>query len=289
MRKSTDMSPNVRSSKGRGPLKHVIITSGRSGSNYLTDVINGHPALTNYGEVFGDYMVPYRWHRRFQYGGAALDEYLDFTLSSRRHFEMAKLYSIARRTQQRKPLRPKKWKNLESIGVKEFSPRLMTLGLDRYLSERPEIKVIHLHREDVLARAISVLHLQESKTVAVTSDRGTTRRIYLPAKSVVDMVRTIEREMGEQHQLVDAIAPERVLDVAYAELFASSTSHDRIIASLFDFLQVDRMLTVSAHRKILPTTMWETLTNSEEVAEVLTMAGLAQHLPPRPAIRNSAA
>lgn len=282
------MSRDVRSSEARGPSKHVIVTSGRSGSNYLTDVINGHPALTNYGEVLGDYMLPYRWHRRFQYGGAGLGEYLDFTLSSRRHFEMAKLYSIARRTQQRKPLRPKKWKNLESIGLKEFSPRLLKLGLDRYLSERPEIKVIHLHREDVLARAISVLHLQESKTVAVTSDHRSNSRIYLPAKDVVNMVRTIEQEMSEQHELVKAIAPERVLDVAYAELFASTTSHDRIIASLFDFLHVDRMSTVSTHRKILPTTMWETLTNSEEVAEVLTKAGCAHYLPPRPPIERPA-
>jgi hypothetical protein len=280
------MSRNERSS---GPSKHVIVTSGRSGSNYLTDVINGHPALTNYGEVLGDYMVPYRWHRRFKYGGVALDDYLDFTLSSRKHFEMAKLYSIARRTQKRKPLRPKKWKNLESIGLKEFSPRLLTFGLDRYLSERPEIKVIHLHREDVLARAISVLHLQESRTIAVTSDPGMVRRIYLPAKNVVDMVRTVEREMDEQHELVDEVAPGRVLDVAYAELFASTTSHDRIIASLFDFLNVDGMVTVSTHRKILPTTMWETLTNSEEVAEVLTMAGFGHYLPPRPSIENPAA
>ena len=138
-------------------------------------------------------------------------------------------------------------------------------------------------------RAISVLHLQESKTVAVTSDRGTTRQIYLPAKNVVDMVRTIEREMGEQHELVDAIAPERVLDVAYAELFASTTSHDRIIASLFDFLQVRPDVDRQRTSKDPP---------DHDVGDLDQLRGsgrsahdgrFAQYLPPRPPIENPAA
>ena len=41
--------------------KHFIFTSGRSGSNYLSNTLNISKKCVNYGEVLGEWTVPYKW------------------------------------------------------------------------------------------------------------------------------------------------------------------------------------------------------------------------------------
>lgn len=45
--------------------KHIILTNGRSGSNYISGVLNSHPHITNYGEVLGEWTVPYMIYDKF--------------------------------------------------------------------------------------------------------------------------------------------------------------------------------------------------------------------------------
>ncbi len=40
--------------------RHIILTSGRSGSNYLANTLNQHPQIVNYGEVLATTLIPYK-------------------------------------------------------------------------------------------------------------------------------------------------------------------------------------------------------------------------------------
>jgi len=37
--------------------RHINLTSGSSGSNYLTNTLNQHPQLVNYGEILAGMLI----------------------------------------------------------------------------------------------------------------------------------------------------------------------------------------------------------------------------------------
>ncbi len=58
--------------------RHIIFTNGRSGSNYIANIINQHPNAVNYGEVLGDWTLPYKIHQKIGMGGKSDIEYLEY-------------------------------------------------------------------------------------------------------------------------------------------------------------------------------------------------------------------
>jgi hypothetical protein len=82
--------------------KHIIFTHGRSGSNYLRDLLNTHPHVTNYGEVLGDWTLPQKLHK-IGWGGQSNIEFLERVYSSQSFFYLAQLYSTYEHVRKRKP------------------------------------------------------------------------------------------------------------------------------------------------------------------------------------------
>ncbi|MEM7581601.1 MAG: hypothetical protein AAF316_17540, partial [Cyanobacteria bacterium P01_A01_bin.80] len=58
--------------------KHLILTNGRSGSNYLVTLFNSHPQITNYGEVLGDWTLPYKLNKKIKFGLPLFDNYHNY-------------------------------------------------------------------------------------------------------------------------------------------------------------------------------------------------------------------
>lgn len=256
-----------------------MFTNGRSGSNFVVDCLNQHPLLCNYGEVLGSYMPPMRLHDRFGYGGRDAESYLDFVLSSRIHFEISKLYSTVSRLKRRRKPRRKRWSDLTSIGIKDFAIRFDERDVIDYLAARPYIKVISLHRENTLRRAISLSSLMQ--TGVVRADRPGVSKVEaleIDVDHLVDQIAVLEHEKKEQLRVVGALDPARCLRLTYEDLFASEDRTQQLIGGVYRFLGVEPIPIRFDQRKILPTDLERTIRNYAEVASTLRDAGLGHYL-----------
>ena len=57
--------------------RHLILTHGRSGSNFLTNSLNLHPQVVNYGEVLGDWTLPCKLRKLNLLNSESYEQYLD--------------------------------------------------------------------------------------------------------------------------------------------------------------------------------------------------------------------
>jgi hypothetical protein len=56
---------------------HIILTNGRSGSNFVVNIINQHPQILNYGEVLGEWTILRKLHKVGILRSSDDREYLD--------------------------------------------------------------------------------------------------------------------------------------------------------------------------------------------------------------------
>ncbi len=259
--------------------KHLVFTNGRSGSNFIADAINQHPALCNYGEVLGSYMPTMRLHRAVGYGGRTVENYLDHILTSRRHFELASRYSaIARRRRGLQP-RNKRWSELESIGVKDFGIRFSEHNLDDYLARHPEISVIELHRENTLHRAVSVISLERTGRVSSLDRRPSGRSgLEIDPTELLRLMRRMDHEMDRQLHVVAGLDPERMISLRYEDVFATEMSPGATMRRVFDFLGVDPLEITTTHRKVLSPDLSQSIANFDEVSDALSRSRFAHLL-----------
>jgi len=148
--------------------RHVILTLGRSGSNFLVDIINRHPNLLNHGKVLGDSMTVRRWQERLGLFRGDDAAWLDFLLGNRPAFHAAQAVRSAGHARGGRLTGLRSRRRLASLGIKEFSPNLRRLGLDSHLKDRPGIRVIALRRRSALDRTISSLMPGETGVVAAS-------------------------------------------------------------------------------------------------------------------------
>lgn len=263
------------------PRPHVIFTNGRSGSNYVANLLNAHPNVTNYGEVMGEYSPAFKIHQRFRLWGASTEEYLDQVLSSRSYFEAAQAYSALQHLRRRQRPNRKKWKTTSSIGFKEFGIRFERRGLDDYLADRPDIKVVSLVRENTFDRLVSVHRMAQTKEIAAAHSHGpvSNRAISIPVETVLRDLDVFEVEKEYQLGVVQALPPERVLHVTYEELFASDRAQVQFRSDLFELLGVANEAVQSSHRKLSTQPIECRLANYAEIREAVATTAHARYLP----------
>ncbi len=259
--------------------RHVILTSGRSGSNLLVATLNQHPQVMNYGEVLGRWMLPARLHDRFGYGGSTPETYLDHTLGSRRHFWLAQGFAAGARTRNRRRPGLKRWGALATIGIKEFSTHLHRRGLQRYLAERPDIEVVHLVRANQLRRVLSLESMRATgRAKAESADHPEAPRLSPDPDRVVAMLDRLEDERAAEERLVGALEPDRVLHVDFDDLTASASATQAGADRIFGFLGVDPVPVSVRHRRLSPPRLADQVDDPDALAEVLVRRGYGHYL-----------
>ncbi len=259
--------------------RHVVLTSGRSGSNHLVATLNQHPELVNYGEVLGAWMAPARLHERFGYGGRTHADYLDHTLASRRHFVLAQAWGSALRMRRRERPQTKRWSRIRTVGVKDFSIHFHRLGLVDYLGHRPDIRVVHLVRTNQLRRALSLHAMRRTGVVKVAPGEASERPVLRPDPTdLVALIDRLEGERADEERLVGRLDPARVLRIRFEDYVATPASVQAHADSLFAFLGLDPVPVRSPQRRILPVDLAATVANHEELADALRAGGHARYL-----------
>ncbi len=250
--------------------KHLILTNGRSGSNYLRSLLNQHPQVVNYGEVLGDWTIPYKLHKRLGLGGNSSESYLDYIYNSKVFFYLAQIYSAYSKIIKKEKINFKNINQILTIGIKDFSINFVRKNIEHYLRERKDILVINLFRKNSLKRLISLQSMELSGVVELRGNNvKTKRKLNLPTANLLPQLEIFEGEKKQQFDLLSQIEQKRILNIAYEDYFSSPKSQEQFNHQIFEFLEVPEMTVQSNHSRILPDKISEKVENYEEVAQTL--------------------
>lgn len=259
--------------------KHVVLTLGRSGSNLLVDMLNQNPAVLNVGEVLGDWSPLRRLQRRagFRWGDDAawLDAIHD-------HPVLFRAMCLARNLRKRRAGKRQDIKaatGIASVGFKEFQINFRNHGLDTYLAERPEVRVIGLTRRNVIDRMVSVAILEASGPVKISRSQGAApRRIMLPPAEVIPRLDVIARETDALDAALRRIGTNRVYRLDYEDFLRSPDHSIAHLLAIYRHIGVPDYIPQIRQYKILPEDPLDGLANGEEVREIIARSFYARWL-----------
>ncbi len=253
--------------------KHIILTNGRSGSNYLANLLNLHPEITNYGEVLGDWTLPYKLYKlinKVPRNKILVSDYLDYIFENRIFFNAAQYYSMYSHIKKKEKPNFKQNKQIKTIGVKDFSINFYRRGIANYIAERPNLYIINLYRDNSLKRLLSLNLMNATGVVAVKNPQPRKKtKIKLPIDNLIEEIELYEKEKEEQFELIKLSPKDKVMNVKYEDYFSSSEAHKLHNKNIFNFLEVCQLNLVSEHKKISSKSLVDVLENYDQVAEVL--------------------
>ncbi len=260
-----------------GETQHFILTSGRSGSNYLSNTLNLSPDCTNYGEVLGDWTVPYRLfgHLICRWWGA--EAYLRFIYRSRVFFRLAQIYSAFSHLRTGRKVNFKRLHQIRSLGIKDFMLTIEQRQAENFLLKHPEIKIIYLYRKNLLKKFISQESLQRRK-IAKSYKSVKMEALYIDPATLLENLRQFKKEADKERTYLKQLKNHQILELAYEDYFASSESILVWNQRIFEFLGITPHIEKSKQKKIMPNTLKDAVSNSDEIVALLKGGEFEQFL-----------
>ena len=251
--------------------RHVIHTLGRSGSNTLVDMLNQNPAVLNYGEVLGDWNQIRKLQKRL---GLYKDDdaaYLDALLGNPTVLRVANTFRNATKLATGKAGERKRLGQVSTVGFKEFSLNFERRGLQDYLPEVPDLRVIGLVRANVLERMISNAFLQQTGVISSKSKQAgaATRMLHIPPQEMIGRLETIEAENAALETQLSALPADRVLRLDYTDLYSGETRTRETMQQVYDFLDVPGIEPEIRMKKVVKKNPLDAIENREEILAVL--------------------
>jgi len=259
--------------------KHFILTHGRSGSNFLVNTINLHPNLVNYGEVLGEWTLPYRLCNYKRCSDSDWSVFIDNLYSSSIYYYAAQVISLFSHLKKRKPSNFKTKNNITSIGIKDFAFLLKNRCLEDYLASNQDIKVIYLARKNQFNRYLSLLNMQI--TGQVKSETGNATKVSkfsIDIEDLLSSLKTYEAEMFIAEDILKDVSPSRILRIYYEDYFNNEENIQSTNRKVFEFLGVNSIDIYSSHKKILNNSLEELILNFQEVKEALAASPYNRYL-----------
>jgi LPS sulfotransferase NodH len=237
--------------------RFVVLSTQRSGSTWVVDMLNSHARVVAYAELF-----MHGGRGRPRWGGATdlpfWQTFLAQNGTSRsRLLRSYWLWRYLGRVYARRP-------GIDAAGFK-----LMYSQLDAARPLLPalvarRVVVIHLVRRNALDVLVS-RHSAAARGTHHARERVDPVRVHLPAKDLVSRISEHERSVETARRLLARVRlPCR--EVAYEDLVAD---RDRQFALLFSFLGTDPAAPTSALTKLNPASHRELIENYDEVRSAL--------------------
>ena len=225
------------------PVCFVVITPGRSGSNHLLSMFDSHPRISHCGELFGPSFLGNPATRKIMESEGFLQYYKKS--QTRKGFEKAIgskfLYSYFR----------------DEYIERYAAPELEKVY--RYIIERPDIRVIHLWRENPLRVLVSFEIASLTKKFVQLEESVEEVRINLAPALVKSRVDEI---LEEQEWARATFKNHPFHEVSYEELV---TSQECCLKEITEFLSVDTVSLSSRTQKQNSRQLSETLENFDEL------------------------
>lgn len=253
------------------PSRHLLLTNGRTGSNFIRTLIQSHPQMMNYGEVLGSWTPFHKLlrarYRHFQDNA----HYIGWILHSRFLFEMMQVYystsGIVKRAAGYQITGRKTWRNLVSIGIKEFYTHLEPEGCLDTLLDEGKMRLIALVRNNTLQRYVSWMAAEQTGV-------WVTQRVSSPIRIKIDvdhMMRNLPGLEEEKQGVIDTwrhYSGPKIL-IEYERMFADPECTEKVKKEVIEFLQAEPMTVVSGCRKILPEKLGEKVLNYDAMCRAL--------------------
>jgi len=256
--------------------RHFILTSGRSGSNYLTNTLNQHPHIVNYGEVLGEWTLAYKIHKPFE-RLLSWRHYLDILYNSTIIYYFAQFISLHSHLKKNESINFKQKREITNIGIKDFAFLLRNRTLLTYLESSSDIKVIYLHRRNILKRYLSLIKMNTSGIVK-TDIHLKNASVFVDIEDLFLKLKVYSQETKLEEEIVSTLPEERLLEIIYEEYFLDTASRTSTNNKVFKFLGVTPIPVESKQKKIGNDNLQEYIRNYEEVYKILKGTEFEEYL-----------
>ena len=248
--------------------KHFVLTIGRSGSNFLVNTLNKHPNVVNYGEVLGDWTLPYKLYKVLSIFNLNIKNYLDCFFYSKLFFYAGQLVSAASHAKNNQKIQFKLYSNIRSIGIKDFSFLLKDRDVIDYFTQANDLKIIHLYRKNILKRYISLA--QMSQTGIIKTDSIVEHKtIELDIPDMLQKLETFSNELQLSFSIANKIPSERIFSLSYEDYFRSHEDTLHFNKEIFKFLGVHPITVASNQKKIGKDDLKTYIRNYDDVVTAL--------------------
>ena len=250
--------------------RHVVLTSGRSGSNHLVAALNHHEELCNFGEVLGPWTLPAKLWSPLARLGASNSALLDIIYESRAVYYAAQSVSYLRRSARDEETHFRPRGALKSLGVKEFFLHLRDEETLAWFVSCQDLSIIHLRREDLLARALSVLRLRETGRAVTRVGEGGGAALRVDPAELLRLVADLEVEAKEEEEIIRRLSHQKVLTLVYERDLANAEATAATLARTCEFLGVGAVeAPETGHRSAVSGRAIEAVENRAEVEQAL--------------------
>ncbi|MEA5443735.1 hypothetical protein VB739_14340 [Cyanobium gracile UHCC 0281] len=264
--------------------KHFIYTEARSGSNFLVDLFNQHPHLVNYGEVLGDWTKPHKIYHALMRKKPDM-AYLKLIYSSQLFFYLSQCYYAYQNFRRRKPIRFKCYRQISSVGIKDFHHTLLKYGLLDFFKSNPDLYIIYLYRQNLLKQHLSLEVMRTTRVVSseMTQDGKTvsqarSARIWVDPSDVLAVLANAEKEVLQREDILSHVDSGHLLRISYEDLFASPESQAQFRRQAFEFLGVEPIAVTSRQRKLSSDNLQDLIENYDELHQGLINTPYAKYL-----------
>ena len=222
----------------------VILSSGRSGSTLLIQLLNCHPKIACKGELLNRNYL--QLHNLRGASSRVLINYILATL-----------------------IPSKVW--LPYIGFKLFNEQLefCSLHLKDILTALFCPHVIILYRENILETYVS-LEIAFKTDVWYSEGSGTSEKIEVDWKNFVDYAMTEKARWKSSMQEMSMYSDREVLFISYEELIGD---RNKTMNNIFRFLNIDMCHVEAASKKQNPLPLKEKVINYEQIKQKILQSG----------------
>lgn len=250
--------------------RHLVLTSGRSGSNHLVAAINQHPDLCNFGEVLGPWTLPGRLWSPLMRLGASRGTLLETVYSSRGVYYAGQSLSYLARKFSGDSTHFRRRGKLQSLGVKEFFLHLEDPAVLSWFRACEELSIVHLRREDLLARALSVLRLNmNGRAVTRAGDEGVDL-LHVDPSSLLETLDTLVLEAHAEEEALRELSHHQCLSLVYERDLSSPEATQETLSRVHEFLAVEPLpLMDTGHRSAVSGRAIEAVENRSEIERAL--------------------
>jgi hypothetical protein len=249
---------------------HIILTHGRSGSNYLTNTLNNHPDIVNFGEVLGKWTLPNKLYRLVSYFGVSESSFLHYLYTGKSAFYLSQAISALSHLVNKKKINWKSYSNIETVGIKDFVFLVHERKITQYIQSQKNLKVIYLYRENLLRRYLSGINMKTTQVVKIeSSNQRAYNKYQIDIEHMLDELKVIEHEHAIGDEILSSLDKSRVFIIKFESFFQIQQYREKIMKELYNFLNVSEVVSLSNQRKIMSDNLGDIIENFNEVQMAL--------------------
>lgn len=212
------------------PTRFIVLATQRTGSTWLSDMLDSHPAIAAYEELF----LAAKAHTR-TWGRADREFFHDYyDRRAGRRLPLARVFLSLRYLEELYAPRSA----TEAVGLKLMYGQLQAHPwLIGYMPAR-RVRVVHLVRTNLLDLVLSRAAAEaRNQYHALGSDRVDESPVHLPAEQLASQFETIQRSV-DKIRLLLRFLPTPSIEISYEELAAGDDALQNVL----------RFLNVAPHR-----------------------------------------